>query len=689
MTITKTLTKAEVRRVQSTGTYCPDEYGFVRLACISPKLSPGDVAGNLDAILEAVATAADQGARIAVLPELCLTGYTCGDLFYQPHLLNAARKALLTLAEATARLSVAVVAGVPLADQGRLFNCAAFLAQGKVLGLTPKTFLPSTNEYYEERWFTAARLAPAETLLLGGQPVPFGSDLLFEATDLTGCVVGLEICEDLWAVYPPSGEMALAGATIIANPSASVELLCKAGYRAELVRQQSARCLAAYAYAAAGPGESTTDVVYSGHSMIAENGALLAEAERFSFATTTTLADVDVQHLAQERLRNSSFSAARPARIFRRIPFVLGRRATACDADLRRPLSPTPFIPADPRQRASSCQEIFSVQTTGLMRRLAHTGITSVVIGISGGLDSTLALLACVQAFDRLGLPRTSIQSVTMPGYGTTARTRANAEKLAVQLGTTLSVVPIQPALEQHFRDIAFDPERLGVTFENAQARERTQILMDLANKGGALVVGTGDLSEAALGWCTYNGDHISNYHVNVGIAKTLIRYLVQWCADEILDEAAAATARDICETPISPELLPLDAQDQLVQETEQVIGPYLLHDFFIFHALRHHSAPAKILFLAELAFAGTFERQEILKWLRVFYQRFFAQQFKRSTAPDGPKVGSVALSPRGDWRMPSDASAVLWLTELERLGDNEFRTRQPSARNKTKSEGL
>lgn len=660
---------AKVRKVRTPDTLSPSDFGFVRLACVSPGLCPADVAGNTDAILKALAAAADLGARIVVLPELCLTGYTCGDLFYQPHLLDAARKALLLLAEATARLEVAVVAGAPLAEQGRLFNCAAFLAQGKVLGLVPKTFLPTTNEYYEERWFTSARLAPAQTVLLDGQDVPFGADLLFEASDLPGCTVGLEICEDLWAVCPPSGDLALAGATIIANPSASVELLCKAGYRVELVRQQSARCLAAYAYAAAGPGESTTDLVYSGHSMIAENGALLAEAERFSFDSTITVADVDLQHLAQERLRNSSFSAAQPGRAFRRIAFALGARPAKGDTRLKRPLSPTPFIPSDPGQRAASCREIFSIQTAALMRRLSHAGLCSVVLGVSGGLDSTLALLACVQAFDRLGLPRTNIRSITMPGYGTTARTRTNAERLAVQLGTTLSIVPIRPALEQHFRDIDFDPAQLGVTFENAQARERTQILMDVANKIGALVVGTGDLSEVALGWCTFNGDHMSNYHVNMGIAKTLIRYLVQWCADEILDADAAAIARDICDTPISPELLPLSADNGLEQETELVIGPYLLHDFFIFHALRHHSPPAKVLFLAETAFADTFDRQTILKWLRVFYQRFFAQQFKRSTVPDGPKVGSVALSPRGDWRMPSDASAALWLAELDRLG--------------------
>jgi NAD+ synthase (glutamine-hydrolysing) len=628
------------------------------------------VGANLAAVLEALGSAADMGARIAVLPELCLTGYSCGDLFYQPHLLEAARKALLTLAGATAGLGLAVVAGVPLAEQGRLFNCAAFLAQGKVLGLVPKTFLPTTNEYYEERWFTPARLAPADSMGLGAESVPFGADLLFEAADFPGCVLGLEICEDLWAVCPPSGDMALAGATIIANPSASVELLGKAAYRTELVRQQSARCLAAYAYAAAGPGESSTDVVYSGHSMIAENGTLLAEAERFSFATTITVADVDLQHLAQERLRNSSFSAARPASRFRRVGFALGSGPATTPTDLKRPLSPTPFIPADPRQRAASCMEIFNIQTTGLMRRLSHTGLSSVVIGVSGGLDSTLALLACVRAFDRLGLPRAQIQSITMPGFGTTRRTRSNAEQLALQLGTSLAVVPIQPALEQHFRDIGFDCAQLGVTFENAQARERTQILMDTANKTGALVVGTGDLSEAALGWCTFNGDQMSNYHINAGIAKTLIRHIVQWCADEILEDAAAAIARDICDTPISPELLPLDKDAGLVQETERVIGPYLLHDFFIFHALRHHSPPAKILFLAERAFAGTFDRQTILKWLRLFYERFFAQQFKRSSVPDGPKIGSVALSPRGDWRMPSDASAALWLDEVARLGE-------------------
>jgi len=644
------------------------ELGMVRVACISPKLLPGDVPGNLASILAALLEAADCGTTLAVLPELCLTGYTNADLFYQNALLDSARLGLDELARATGELGLAVVAGAPVAEQGRLYNCAAFLAQGSVLGLVPKSFLPTTNEYYEERWFTRGDVACFTTVEIGVRQTPFGADLLFEAQNFPGFVLGIEICEDLWAVCPPSGNMALAGATVIANPSASVEMLGKAGYRCELIRQQSARCLAAYAYAAAGPGESSTDVVYSGHSMIAENGVMLAEAERFRFDTTLIVADIDLQQLAGERLRNSSFSSAMPGKNFRRVRFSLGPAAHAAVGDLRRPLSRTPFIPADPLQRAMSCREVFSIQTSALMRRLEHTGIRSAVIGISGGQDSTLALLATAQAFDRLGWPRRNIQCVTMPGYGTTTRTRSNAEKLATLMDTTLLAITIRPAMEQHFRDISFDPAELGVTFENAQARERTQILMDLANKSGALMVGTGDLSESALGWCTYGGDHISHYHINMGIAKTLIRYIVEWCADELLSPQSAEVVRDICATPITPELLPLDEKGGLVQETEDHVGPYLLHDFFIFHTLRHHFSPAKVFFLAQSAYAQEYDQHTILKWLRVFYGRFFSQQFKRSAVPDGPKIGSVALSPRGDWRMPSDASARLWLDEVDRL---------------------
>ena len=638
------------------------DFGYVRLACLSPRLTPGDVPKNLAAIRDGLDQAAAAGASLAFFPELCLTGYTCADLFLQDRLLVAARDALPELARGTAETGLGAVVGLPLVVDGRLYNCAAFLAEGRVLGLVPKIYLPTTNEYYEQRWFTSGAGTSGEARL-GETVVPFGVDLLFCARGIPECVLGIEICEDLWTVCPPSGELALAGATILINPSASVELLGKAGYRRDLVRQQSGRCLAAYAYAAAGPGESTTDVVFSGHSLIAENSQLLAEAERFRFDTTCICADVDVKNLVQERIRNSSFSAALPASSHRRVAFDLMPRPLP--QTLLRPLSPTPFVPADPTQRAASCREIFQIQSTGLMRRMLHTGLTKVVLGISGGLDSTMALIATVTVFDRMGLPRENIHCLTMPGFGTTERTWTNAETLVTKLGARLSVVPIHDALNQHFKDIGFDPANLGVTYENAQARERTQILMDVANMDGALVVGTGDLSEAALGWCTFNGDHMSMYHINAGVPKTLIRYLAEWSADEVLGPEAAATVRDICATPITPELLPLGADGSLVQCTEQVIGPYELHDFFLFMTLRHGFGPAKILFLAERAFGDAYDRATLGRWLETFVRRFFSQQFKRSSMPDGPKVGTVALSPRGDWRMPSDASPAVWLEEL------------------------
>lgn len=646
------------------------DFGCLRVACLSPRLTPADVPGNLAAVIEGLDLAAKAGASLALFPELCLTGYTCADLFTHKSLQVASERALFAAAAAAAARDLVAVVGAPLVVGGRLYNCAVFLAGDDVLGVVPKIFLPTTCEYYEERWFTSGGKAREHEIILGDSAVPFGTDLLFCADALPGCVVGIEVCEDLWTASPPSGDMALAGATLLLNPSASVEVLGKKAYRRDLVRQQSGRCLAAYAYAAAGPGESTTDVVFSGHSLIAENGTLLAEAERFRFDTTCICADVDFQDLTAERLRNSSFSAATPGRDYRRLVFALPGRPLP--ETLLRPLTPSPFVPADPAARAENCREIFQIQSTGLMRRLRHTGIEKVVIGVSGGLDSTMALIATATVFDRMGLPRSNIHCLTMPGFGTTERTWTNAETLATKLGATLSVVPIHDALKRHFADIAFDPARLGVTYENAQARERTQILMDMANKENALVVGTGDLSEAALGWCTFNGDHMSMYHINAGIPKTLIRYLAEWSADEVLSGEAAETVRDICATPITPELLPPDADGNLVQCTEELVGPYILHDFFLFAVLRHGFGPAKILFLAKRAFAGTFDTATIGKWLHVFYKRFFAQQFKRSSMPDGPKVGSVALSPRGDWRMPSDASPAVWLEELRRALEKE-----------------
>lgn len=650
------------------GIFARDQMGFARVAAITPELRVADVAFNTQAVIAALEQAAARGCRLALFPELCVTGYSCADLFYQSVLLREAGAALCPIADAAHRAGIAVVVGLPLEVDGRLFNCAAFLAGGRVIGVAPKSFLPITNEYYEERWFSAAQHATRRSVFVDGTETPFGADLLFEACNLPGFVIGIEICEELWAVNPPSGNMALAGATVLLNPSASNELLGKADYRRDLVRQQSARCLAAYVYAAAGPGESTTDVVFGGHSMIAENGALLAEAERFRFDTQIIMADLDLQRLAAERLRNSSFSAAGGAHGYRVLPFDLpDPLAGAEPADLLRPLTRVPFVPADLAQRARHCREIFSIQSTGLAKRLKHTSVKTVTLGISGGLDSTLALLVTIKAFDTLGLERAGIVAVTMPGFGTTARTRDNAQRLAGQLGVTLRVIPITDAVRQHFKDIGHDETVHDVTYENAQARERTQILMDLANKLGGFVVGTGDLSELALGWATFNGDHMSMYHVNAGVPKTLVRYLIEWAAEAEFSGETSAILRDICAMPITPELLPLSEDGALQQETEATIGPYLLHDFFLFYTARYGFTPRKVFYLARRAFDGMYAPAEILRWMKVFYARFFSQQFKRSAMPDGPKVGTVALSPRGDWRMPSDASSALWMSFVSR----------------------
>ena len=645
--------------------------GFVRAAVISPELRVADVIFNTKAIGSALREAAGQGCRLAVFPELSVTGYSCADLFYQRTLLEAATAALDEIALMAQMAEVAAVVGLPLAVDGKLYNCAAFIAEGRVQGLVPKTFLPSTNEFYEERWFTSGSFAARDTIELAGYEAPFGRDLLFTAGNLPGCKIGIEICEDLWAVNPPSGDMALAGATILINPSASNELLGKVDYRRDLVRQQSARCLAAYLYAGAGAGESTTDTVWAGHSLIAENGALLAETERFRFDTQMAVADVDLQRLGHERLRNNAYGSAVPSRRFREIRFHLpGEEKWSADAPLIRPqLSRTPFVPDDLACRAVHCREIFSIQSVGLAKRLRHTGTRRVTLGVSGGLDSTLALLVTTRAFDLAGLSREGIIAITMPGFGTTARTRGNAERLAELLGATLRVIPIGDAVRQHFRDIGHVETLHDVTYENAQARERTQILMDVANQVGGFNVGTGDLSELALGWCTYNGDHMSMYHVNAGVPKTLVRYLVEWAADAEFSGEASEVLRDISATPITPELLPLDQDGELAQKTEDTIGPYELHDFFLYHTVRFQFAPAKVFVLARQAFAGSYAPQTILKWMGLFYRRFFSQQFKRSAMPDGPKVGSVALSPRGDWRMPSDASPALWLAEVDAIG--------------------
>lgn len=640
-------------------------FGFLRLGVVTPELKVGDVRFNAERIISAIDQAAAQGCRFLVFPELCVTGYTCGDLFFQSLLVEEARQALLYLAAAAGAHGATVVVGAPVEQGGRLFNCAVFLGEGRVLGIVPKTFLPNTGEFYEERWFSSSADRSADEVVWRGERIPFGADLLFRADNLPGCVVGVEVCEDLWTTNPPSGRMAVGGATVLLNLSASPETLGKEEYRRALVQNQSARCLAAYAYASAGPGESSTDLVFSGHSLITENGAVLAETARFRFDTQIAVSDIDVDRLMLERRRNSSFAFSRPEKPFREIVF---HAPDASADDLRRDVPSTPFVPQGEGAQAGRCREIFALQTTGLVTRLRHTGVRRGVVGLSGGLDSTLALLVMVKAFDALGLGREEIVAVTMPGFGTTERTRGNAERLAAGLGVTLRTISIDASVRQHFADIGHPETVHDITYENAQARERTQILMDVANQIGALVIGTGDLSELALGWCTYNADHMSMYGVNAGVPKTLVRYLVSWCAEAEFSGETSAVLSDICETPFSPELLPPGENGEIRQVTEDHVGPYLLHDFFLYHVVRLGFSPAKIFFLARRAFGGAFTPEEIVRWLKVFYRRFFSQQFKRSCLPDGPKVGSVALSPRGDWRMPSDGSAALWLAEVEKL---------------------
>ena len=653
--------------------------GFARVAAVSPEMRVADCAFNTQAIIAALRQAKERGAQLVAFPELCITGYTCGDLFFQTTLLDGARAGLERIAEETRKLNAACVVGLPILQSGRLYNCAAFVCAGRVMGLVPKTYLPTYNEFYEGRWFTSASGMAIGQMELAGGAVPIGPRQIFEAANMPGCAVGIEICEDVWAVNPPSGELALAGATLIVNPSASPETLGKMEYRRELVKQQSARCLAAYVYAGSGPGESSSDLVFSGHSLICENGTMLAESARFEFGAQIILADVDLGRLAHERMNNSSFRGAAgwglgidPAP-----KFVLPSAEEDQPVPLARPLAQNPFVPQDKTQRAKNCREIFSIQSTGLAKRLRHTGVKTVTIGISGGLDSTLALLVAIRAFDKLGLPRAGILAITMPGFGTTDRTYGNALAMMKALGVTAREVPIRNAVLGHFADIGHDPATHDVTYENAQARERTQILMDVANKSGGFVVGTGDLSELALGWLTFNGDHMSMYHVNAGVPKTLVRYMVEWCADEEFNGEVSDVLRDIAATPITPELLPLK-DGELQQKTEDTVGPYILHDFFLYYAVRYGFPPRKVFYLAREAFsplspggAGggqTFSADEILKWLNVFYARFFSQQFKRNAMPDGPKVGSVALSPRGDWRMPADASSAVWKAELDQI---------------------
>lgn len=648
-------------------------YGFLRTAVISPELRVADVDFNTSQIISALQSVTELGSNLSVFPELSITSYTCGDLFYQSILLSKARAALGEIVKETKLLGITTIVGLPWDLNGRLYNCAAVVSNGQILGIVPKIYLPNSNEYYERRWFASGQGCKGMTIDYDGQEVPFGIDLLFNARQMVECIIGIEICEDLWAVAPPSGNMSLAGATLLVNLSASNELLGKVEYRRELVKQQSARCLAAYLYADAGPGESTTDVVYAGHSLIAENGSILTETERFSFSTQSAIADVDIQRLTHERWLSSSFTNSESRQSYRMVAFDLNEIQSPTISDLRRPLSSTPFVPTESTLRTRYCKEIIQIQSTGLAKRLMHINTKNVSLAISGGLDSTLALLVTCRSFDLLGYSRKGIVAITMPGFGTTSRTHSNAEKLANLLGVTFRRIPIVEAVQQHFHDIEHDETNQNVTYENAQARERTQVLFDIANQINGIAVGTGDLSELALGWCTYNGDHMSMYHVNAGVPKTLVRYLIEWCADCEYSGETAMVLHDICATPISPELLPGGDDQHIIQETESSIGPYILHDFFLFYTVRYGFSPRKVFFLAKQAFVNIYQPEEILKWLKGFYTRFFANQFKRSAMPDGPKIGSVSLSPRGDWRMPSDACVAIWSDEINELSTGKY----------------
>lgn len=632
--------------------------GFIKVAAGTPRVRVADCAYNRASILAIIHNAQAQGVKLLALPELCVTGYTCGDLFLQGALIKSAEQSLSLILEATVQTDLLFAVGLPVLFGGKLYNCAAVCCRGELLALVPKLYLPNYSEFYEERWFTAGG-KEGRPLRFAGQETYFGSDVLFHCESLSGLCVGVELCEDLWAAVPPSSHLAQAGATVILNLSASDEVAAKDSYRRALVTGQSGRLLCGYVYADAGEGESTTDLVFAGHNLIAENGALLAETR---FETGLLVSEFDIDYLCYERRRISTFRPDASAR-FTSLTFALEETDTA----LTRPVSPAPFVPHGAAERRARCEEIFRIAALGLKKRMEHTGALNTVIGISGGLDSTLAMLIAARAVDMLGIPRENMVAVSMPCFGTTARTKSNAEILAEELGAARRTIDITAAVRQHFADIGHDEGMLNVVFENAQARERTQVLMDIANGLNGLVVGTGDLSELALGWATYNGDHMSMYGVNAGIPKTLVRYLVEYCADTAETKALAAVLRDILATPVSPELLPAENGD-ISQRTEELVGPYELHDFFLYHLIRRGCEPGKVLRLAEYAFDGAYDRETILKWLRVFIRRFFAQQFKRNCLPDGPKVGTLSLSPRGDLKMPSDAQCGVWLSQLEGL---------------------
>ncbi len=635
--------------------------GFIKVAAATPKIRVADCEYNAEAVAALMNEANGKGVNILVFPELCVTGYTCHDLFFQNTLLNGAKAALSRIVKASEGSDMLVAVGCPLVIDalGKLYNCAVVLQNGEVLGAVPKKFLPNYNEFYEMRQFSTLPDNDIYYIDLLGKQIPFGLDLIFECENIPELKFGVEICEDLWSPEPPSIRLAMGGATIIANLSASNETIGKDAYRRELVAGQSARLLCGYVYASAGDGESTQDLVFGGHRMIAENGAMLEESELFT--TGLTISEIDVHKMALERRRNTSFQSGIDEIHFGY--FSMKPRAVS----LTRKIEPMPFVPSAEGEKAKRCRDILTMQAHGLAKRVEHTNCKSVVVGISGGLDSCLALLVCIEAMKLLGRSAGDIITVTMPCFGTTKRTKSNAETLCSILGTDLRVIDISDSVRSHFKDIGQDESEHSVTYENGQARERTQVLMDIANKEGGMVIGTGDLSELALGWATYNGDHMSMYGVNSSVPKTLVRHIVYFYAQTCGSEELKRVLLDIFNTPVSPELIPPE-NGEISQITEDLVGPYELHDFFLYNGIRWAFPPKKVYRLAKAAFEGSFDSETILKWLKTFYRRFFSQQFKRSCLPDGVKVGSVTLSPRGDWRMPSDAQAALWLKELDEI---------------------
>lgn len=631
--------------------------GFVKVAAATPDIRVADVEFNTQNIINAMEEAQKNGAKILVFPELCVTGYTCSDLFDHSVLLKASRKALLEIAENTNDKDMLVFVGAPLEVNGKLYNVAAAMNQGEIIGFTTKTFLPNYGEFYEMRQFTPGPQT-VRGITFEGKKIPFGPQILFQAEEMEELVVAAEICEDVWSPVPPSIQAALEGATVIVNCSASDETIGKDTYRRALISGQSARLISGYIYANAGEGESTTDLVFGGHNIIAENGTILKESSRY--VNEIIYSEIDLQRITGERRKNTTFQPLDEETLVR-VPFIIEETKTF----LTRTFPKKPFVPSDEQTRAQRCEEILTIQAMGLKKRLAHTNARTAVVGISGGLDSTLALLVTARAFDMLGRDKKDIIAVTMPCFGTTDRTYQNACEMSKKVGATLIEVPIADAVNVHFRDIGHDPEDHSVTYENCQARERTQVLMDIANKTWGMVIGTGDLSELALGWATYNGDHMSMYGVNASVPKTLVRHLVKYAADDTKDKALKNVLYDVLDTPVSPELLPPKDGD-IAQKTEDLVGPYELHDFFLYFMLRFGYEPSKIFRIACMTFDGEYDKETIFKWLETFCRRFFSQQFKRSCLPDGPKIGTVALSPRGDWRMPSDACVAVWMKDLE-----------------------